>query len=301
MMIALAILYCPGLWTIVHPRAAGFSLSFSLLVVILALAWMRVETGPALSRLRWAIPAALILFALWANLHGGFLAGLLLIAVVVVGLLLDGWRESAPSTRGASPCWPRPGRSPPARCLSPRRSATAHRLPGELRQLGDLAGQLGVAPRLQSLAATSHLAVAAGCCLWLRTRRGSPALTPGSVPAVFLAWAMLALRNIVFGSDRRLPWRCLSGPRQAAADSAAADRLRPRRLGRGGCNLGGRRGPGAERADPRARLMTCARASSACWPHRHLRRHRLLHALALAAGAGRAGRLARTLLRRRAA
>lgn len=47
MMIALAILYCPGMWVIVHPRAAGFSvLAFSVLVTILVTVWLRQRSEP---------------------------------------------------------------------------------------------------------------------------------------------------------------------------------------------------------------------------------------------------------------
>ena len=63
MMAALAVLYCPGLWVIVHPRAAGFSLlAFSLLVAILALAWLRRGPERRRGRLRWAVPATLAVF-----------------------------------------------------------------------------------------------------------------------------------------------------------------------------------------------------------------------------------------------
>jgi len=37
--------------------------------------------------------AILVLFAVWANLHGGFVAGLLLIALVTIGMAIDGWRK----------------------------------------------------------------------------------------------------------------------------------------------------------------------------------------------------------------
>src|SRR5260221_6382939 len=108
MMIALAILYCPGLWVIVHPRAAGFSvLGFSLLVAILILAWLRRQSDPpAISRLRWAMPVTLAVFALWANLHGGFVAGLLLITIATGGPALQG-------RRGLAVCAQIPGVAPP--------------------------------------------------------------------------------------------------------------------------------------------------------------------------------------------
>ncbi len=200
MMIALAVLYCPGLWTIVHPRAAGFSLfAFSLLVVIVALAWMRVETGPALSRLRWAMPAALALFALWANLHGGFPAGLLLIAVVVAGLLLDRWRgERAVDARRVA-LLATTGLL--AACTVLVATPLGYQLIAYLASFGNSAISLASSewrPALQSPAAILYLAVAAAFVLWLWTRRGSPALTPVLVAVVFLALAALSLRNVVF-------------------------------------------------------------------------------------------------------
>ncbi len=89
-MVALAAFYCPGLWVIAHPRAAGFGvLAFSLLVAIVVLTWLRRSPGPPPGRLRWAVPAVIAVFALWANLHGGFVAGLGLIALVVAGLALE--------------------------------------------------------------------------------------------------------------------------------------------------------------------------------------------------------------------
>jgi hypothetical protein len=93
MMLAVAALYFPGALAVIHPRAAGFSLvAFSVLVVLIAGAWG--ERVPAAGRRRqWlAVLAILGLFALWANLHGGFLAGLLFMGLVCVGAAIDHWR-----------------------------------------------------------------------------------------------------------------------------------------------------------------------------------------------------------------
>jgi hypothetical protein len=93
MLAAGAVLYFPTVLAIVHPRAAVFTLAaFSCLVVLLLRGW------PA----TLAIPA---LFALWANLHGGFVSGLLLIGLVVLGTLIEHRRArpSAPAAPGRRP------------------------------------------------------------------------------------------------------------------------------------------------------------------------------------------------------
>ncbi|MDQ6916145.1 MAG: hypothetical protein M3155_10110, partial [Actinomycetota bacterium] len=90
MLAAGAVLYFPTILAIVHPRAAVFTLAaFSCLVVLL---------------LRGGWPATLAipgLFALWANLHGGFVSGLVLIALVGSGTLIEHRRRARPSAAPA--------------------------------------------------------------------------------------------------------------------------------------------------------------------------------------------------------
>jgi len=203
MMVALAALYCPGLWVIVHPRAAGFTLlAFSVIVGIVALTWLApISTPGASRRFRFGIPAILLVFALWANLHGGFIAGLLLIGVVTVGLALD-------RVRGLS------------------QAVGAHRLfvlgvTGALAAITvTIATPLGAEiwayilsfrnpaiafvssewePALGSPLAMTYLAIAAGFAAWLWSRVPAPRpLGPLLVTAGFLIFAVFALRNLVF-------------------------------------------------------------------------------------------------------
>jgi hypothetical protein len=91
MLIAVAAFYFPGLLAVIHPRAAGFTVAiFTLLVALLAMVWRgraasAGERGPS-----WLVGLAMLaLFALWANLHGGFIAGLLLLGLVTIGFAID--------------------------------------------------------------------------------------------------------------------------------------------------------------------------------------------------------------------
>ena len=96
-MLVVAALYVPGILAIIHPRAAGFTLLLFALLVLLVLTGLALDpqaharAAPPL----WMLAAIPLLFALWANLHGGFIAGLLLIGAVTVGLWIDGRRGQA--------------------------------------------------------------------------------------------------------------------------------------------------------------------------------------------------------------
>jgi hypothetical protein len=94
MLVAITAFYFPGVLAIVNPRAAGFTvLIFSTLVALVVAVWRERSGAPAGERrLWWGTLAILGLFALWANLHGGFVAGLLLLGLVTVGLAIDHWR-----------------------------------------------------------------------------------------------------------------------------------------------------------------------------------------------------------------
>src|SRR5919106_5845647 len=103
MLIALTVAYFPGVLAVIHPRAAGFTvLAFSMLVALIAIAWRVRPEGEGRRRaVGLSLIAILALFALWANLHGGFIAGLLLIGLVTLGLAID-HRRGIPGTASPS-------------------------------------------------------------------------------------------------------------------------------------------------------------------------------------------------------
>src|SRR5215207_6687322 len=162
MLVAVAAFYFPGLLAVVHPRAAGFTVViFSLLVALLAIVWRgRSISGPG-RRPRWWVGLAIVaLFALWANLHCGFIAGLLLLGLVTVGFAIDHWRGIP---WDAAPVQDRRARAD----LCPRRPHRHGRdpaggrdlvVPAELPEPGDLAGQHRVAlRRLKAGAVIAHV------------------------------------------------------------------------------------------------------------------------------------------------
>ena len=108
-----------GVWSVlptvgVRPRA--FTLLLASIYLAILGRYARTGQGQAIW---WLVP----LMALWANLHGGFLIGLVLILLAIVGILLDAWA----ARERFKPIWPRVGRlalvfmgSLLAGCLNPQ-------------------------------------------------------------------------------------------------------------------------------------------------------------------------------------
>lgn len=108
-----------GVWSIlptvgVRPRA--FTLLLASIYLAILGRYARSGQGRAIW---WLVP----LMALWANLHGGFLIGLVLILLAIVGIPLDAWAAG----ERARPLWPRLRRlalvllgSALAACLNPQ-------------------------------------------------------------------------------------------------------------------------------------------------------------------------------------
>ena len=202
LMIATAAVYIPGILAIVHPRAAGFTmLAFCVLVALVLAVWRPRPTGTGGRRLRWALIGIPLLFGLWANLHGGFVAGLLLIALATAGLVADRWRGLP--------------------------DAIARHRVGLLALMGliaagivTLATPLGAAiwtyvfsfrnpaislattewePVTQSPPAIAYLGIVATLAAWLWWRSPKPRrLMPPLVVGGFLLFAAVSMRNLIF-------------------------------------------------------------------------------------------------------
>jgi hypothetical protein len=74
-----------GIWSIlptIGARPRVFTLLFAAIYLVLLNSFMRDTSG-------WRIWLTVPLMAVWVNLHGGFLIGLVLIGVAIVGLVLD--------------------------------------------------------------------------------------------------------------------------------------------------------------------------------------------------------------------
>jgi hypothetical protein len=234
MLLIGAALYVPVLISIARPRAAGFTvLAFAVLVALMAAA-LRGRFPPHPGRRGWLwwglIP---LLFALWANLHGGFVAGLLLVAAVAAGSVID--------RRAEPPSGLRPGQLA-ALSLSGLLAVAAvsvatplggqiwsyigsFRNPGISLVSGEWRSSLLSTPAVIYLVGTGALAA----WLWARIPRPRP-LTPLLVAATFIGFGALAVRNLVYvGPAMVLVIACAApdrvhaiGLRRAAAACAAA-------------------------------------------------------------------------------
>jgi hypothetical protein len=203
MLIAIAALYLPGLFAVIHPRPAGFTvLGFSALVVLILAVWRApAERGLVAVRPRLALAAIALLFAVWANLHGGFVAGLLLIALVTAGMAIDRLRglSGAVATH-------RVALLGVVGVISAVIATLATPLGGQIwsyftsfqNPAIDFASKEWRSA-LGSPAATAYLLISAGFAAWLWWRTPSPRhLAPALVAFGFVIFAALSLRNIIF-------------------------------------------------------------------------------------------------------
>jgi hypothetical protein len=200
MMAAVSAFYFPGLLAVIHPRAAGFTvLGFSLLVLLLVAAWQLVQRRPG--RIPWTLIAVPVLFAAWANLHGGFVAGLLLIGLVTAGCAVDRLRGRP---------WVVGSKHLAALVLAGAAALLAVTVGTPLggniwayllsfRNPEISLGSKEWGPALASAPSVIYLLCATAFSLWLWWRGPRPLrLMPLLVGAGFLVFAASSARNIVF-------------------------------------------------------------------------------------------------------
>ncbi len=302
MMIATAVVYVPGLLAIVHPRAAGFTLlAFCLLVALVLTVW---RPHPALAgrRLRWALIGIPLLFGIWANLHGGFIAGLLLITLATVGLAADrlrGLPDAISRHRIALLAL--------AGLLATVTATLATPLGGEIwsyvfsfRNPAISLATTEWEPATQSTPAIAYLAVVSIFAGWVWWRSPRPRrLMPPLVVGGFVLFAAVSMRNLIFVAPALAFLIACSAPDRSAPHPRSLVGLA------GGAARGGaphlRRSPGS-RAKRRAGLRggeVRAATSPEGGSHRRLCRRQLLRPVAIAPDAGGDRRLARALPSRR--
>jgi MFS family permease len=203
MLIAIAALYLPGLFAVIHPRPAGFTvLAFSILVLIILAVWRSPgQLGGVARRPRLALVAIALLFAIWANLHAGFVAGLLLIGLVTVGLAVDRWRGVAGGMASH-----RVALLGLAGVIAVAIVSVATPLGGEIwsyfgkfrNPAIDFASKEWRST-LSSPVATAYLLVSAGFAGWIWWRTPSPRhAAPVLVALGFVVFGALSMRNIIF-------------------------------------------------------------------------------------------------------
>ncbi len=203
MLIAITVVYFPGVLAVIHPRAAGFTvLAFSALVALIAVAWRdRGDEQSRRLRLAGAIIAILALFAVWANLHAGFIAGLLLIGLVSVGLAIDRLR-GVPGT----PDIPRVLTLSVIGLLATATVSLATPLGGAIWDYLLLFQNKAIDHASQewrsafhSPFATFYVAFAGALALWMWLRSPRPRRTTTLLVSVgFVAFAALSMRNLIF-------------------------------------------------------------------------------------------------------
>ena len=221
-MIAVAALYVPGILAIIHPRAAGFTLLlFAALVLVLLSGWGRWAGPVTRSRAILALVGLPALFALWANLHGGFIAGLLLVAAVTVGLAIDWWR------RLPGPDWDAIALLGAAGILGAVAATFATPLGPDIwtyvasfRNSGLKLASTEWEPVTNSLPAIAYLVAAAAIGAWTWWREPRPRrVMPALVALGFLVFAASSMRNLIFVAPALAFQISCSAPDRAAATS----------------------------------------------------------------------------------
>src|SRR3954467_2461939 len=203
MLVAVTAFYFPGVLAVVHPRAAGFTvLIFTLLVALLYLVWRdRSGTRTGQRHAWWAPIAILALFALWANLHGGFVAGFLLLGLATVGLAIDRWRGipgSVPLSRVAVLGLIAALAAATVTVATPLGATIWDYLLSFQNQAISLASTEWESA-FSSPAAVVYLSLAACFAAWMWVRSPQPRrATTLLVTAGFLVFAGYSVRNIVF-------------------------------------------------------------------------------------------------------
>lgn len=223
LMIAVAALYLAGILAIIHPRAAGFTLLlFAVLVVVILTAWRldsrgRARAGPPL----WALAVIPLMFALWANLHGGFIAGLLLVGLVTAGLAIDRWRglPSPPGTHIVA--------LGVAGALGAIAATFATPLGVEIwsyilsfRNPALKLASTEWQPVTQSIPAILYLVAGAALAVWTWSAAPRPTRAlPLLVAAGFLVFAASSMRNLIFVAPALALQIAWSAPDRIAAPS----------------------------------------------------------------------------------
>jgi hypothetical protein len=226
-MIGVAALYFPGLLAIIHPRAAGFTLlMFSVLLFVVLAAWnLTPERGGRPKAVLWGLVVVPLLIALWANLHGGFIAGLLLIGLLTAGLTIDRWRglpDATPAARivvlglagliaAAAATFATP--------LGPDIWAYIWSFRNPALKLASTEWE----PATGSVPALAYIAVAAVFAVWLWRRTPAPRpLMPFLVAAGFLVFAASSMRNLIFVAPALTLQIACSAPHRLAPPPRAA-------------------------------------------------------------------------------
>jgi hypothetical protein len=140
---------------------------------------------------KWALLGVPAVFALWANLHGGLVAGLLLIGLVAVGLAIDRRRGFAAVVAVGALAF--------AATFATPLGAGLWSYIASFQNPGVKLATSEWGSAFQSAGALVDLALAAAFAAWLWARRppGSQ-VTPLLVTAGFLLASLYSLRNMIF-------------------------------------------------------------------------------------------------------